>query len=185
MRHPRYMAHLVPLTLLLLSAMPAVAAHAPSAGDMSRCAAVAAPDARLACYDNLARQLGVQLPAAAAAIPAATPAGTATTTAVAAAPATVAAAPSPADAERDFGFTQDHLHPVPKGPPAVHAHVASIAENRIGGAQVVLDNGQTWIFTDNDGRVSSGDAVTIKRGSLGSFIMTSASNHTYHVHRVQ
>ncbi len=183
MRQPRYLAHLAPLTLLLVSAMPAVGAHGLSAGDMSRCAAVAAPDARLACYDNLARQLGVHPPAPAVA--AATPAGTANTTTFAAAPATVAAAPSPADAEREFGFTQDHLHPAPKGPPAIHAHVASIAENRIGGAQVVLDNGQTWIFTDNDGRVSSGDAVTIKRGSLGSFIMTSASNHTYHVHRVQ
>jgi len=86
---------------------------------------------------------------------------------------------------REFGFSYDRSHPAPKGPPSIQARIASIAENRIGGAQVMLDNGQSWIFTDNDGRVSAGDAITIKRGSLGSFIMTSPSNHTYHVHRIQ
>jgi hypothetical protein len=52
---------------------------------------------------------------------------------------------------------------------------------------VQLDNGQTWLFTEaaDDARLGSGDAVTIKRASLGSFILATPSHRTYHVHRLQ
>ena len=49
----------------------------------------------------------------------------------------------------------------------------------------VLDNGQTWVFIEQDRWPSVGDAVTIRRAALGSFIMIAPSNHTYHVHRTQ
>jgi len=50
---------------------------------------------------------------------------------------------------------------------------------------VVLDNGQTWTVMDNDGRLASGDAVTIKRAALGSFLMMAPSNHRYRVRRIK
>jgi hypothetical protein len=52
---------------------------------------------------------------------------------------------------------------------------------------VVLDNGQTWAFAEamDDPWLGPGAAVTIKRGALGSFLLTTASKHSYHVHRVQ
>jgi len=58
-----------------------------------------------------------------------------------------------------------------------------------GHGRVVLDNGQLWVFTDSeaeaDARLNPGDPVTIKRAALGSFLMKTASNHSYHVHRLQ
>ncbi|MEP6885789.1 MAG: hypothetical protein ABJC66_13665 [Gammaproteobacteria bacterium] len=183
-----------------LAAATAALAALPVAGDMAHCAAVVAADARLACYDELARAMARQpvavappvraptataMPTATAAATAAEPAPPASPGAAPAAPAAAASPPSDADRVRDFGFSFDRSHPAPKGPPSIQARIASIAENRTGGAQLVLDNGQAWTFTDNDGRVSAGDAITIKRASLGSFIMTAPSNHTYHVHRIQ
>jgi hypothetical protein len=50
---------------------------------------------------------------------------------------------------------------------------------------VVLDSGQTWTVMDNDGRLAAGDAVTIKRAALGSFLMLTPSNHRYRVRRVK
>jgi hypothetical protein len=38
---------------------------------------------------------------------------------------------------------------------------------------------------EQDARLRPGDPVTIKRAMLGSFLMTTASNHTYHVRRSQ
>ncbi len=69
------------------------------------------------------------------------------------------------------------------------ARVATISADRsgMGRSTVVLDNGQTWVFSEalDDPRLVPGATVTIKRGSLGAFLLTTASQHRYYVHRTQ
>jgi hypothetical protein len=194
----RWAARQARITLLLGISVAAFSATSPIAGDLARCAGIAAPDARLACYDALA---GRSAPATAAAptptLPAPAPptAGAATS----ATPAAPAAPPAPAPVSsfasdpRNFGLTeaQQHAqaqpHAAPEGPASVQARVTKLIDNRAGRAYVVLDNGQTWVFVDaaDDARLSPGDPVTIKRGSLGSFLMLTPSKHSFHVRRTQ
>jgi hypothetical protein len=77
--------------------------------------------------------------------------------------------------------------PAEAAPAALQAHIAKIIDNRVGRGYAVLDNGQTWMFVDaaDDAGLSPGDPITIKRGSLGSFVMLTPSKHSYHVRRTQ
>jgi hypothetical protein len=70
---------------------------------------------------------------------------------------------------------------------ALQAHIANFIENRVGHGYAVLDNGQTWMFVDppDDTGLKPGDPVTIKKGSLGSFVLVTASKRSYHVRRTQ
>jgi hypothetical protein len=71
------------------------------------------------------------------------------------------------------------------GPKAIAANISIVSSDQVGRTLVVLDNGETWTVMDNDGRISSGDAVKIKRAALGSFLMMTPSNHSYHVRRIK
>ena len=64
------------------------------------------------------------------------------------------------------------------------AQIVSIEHGEPGKALIVLDNGQSWTVSDDDGWLSNGYNVTIKRAALGSFVMHTPAHHTYHVHRV-
>jgi hypothetical protein len=195
--HLARVAALLGMSVSTLSAAPAIAP------DLASCAAIAAPDARLACYDALAGRpaeraastpRAAQVPAAAA-----TPAAASTPSAAAAAPAapavptTTAPASTFASDPRNFGFTesqkqaQAQAHAAPAVPAAIQARVTKIVANPVGRAYVVLDNGETWMFVDpaDDPRLSPGESVTIKRGSLGSFLLLTPSKNSYHVHRTQ
>ncbi len=164
---------------VLLGVSLAASSAAPGPGDLARCATIAAPDQRLACYDLLAgRPPDRTAPALSAPPPAA-----------AAAPATAPAAPAPDD-PRNFGLNAAQLHPTPPAATsAVQAHITQIIQSATGFGRpiLVLDNGQTWIFTEapDDSRLGSGDPVSIKRAALGSFMLTTPSHHSYHVHRLQ
>jgi VCBS repeat-containing protein len=48
-----------------------------------------------------------------------------------------------------------------------------------------LDNGQVWTFNASDALIYVGDAVTIKRGALGSFLLTTQGHRTYKAERSQ
>jgi hypothetical protein len=85
----------------------------------------------------------------------------------------------------NFGLSQRQPRAAIQGGQAIHAHIASIGEDQLRRPIAVLDNGQTWVFIDQDRWPNVGDAVTIRRATLGSFIMIAPSNHTYHVHRTQ
>jgi hypothetical protein len=160
---------------------------------MARCAAISAANARLACYDTLAHRPLDEAPRAAATpLPAAAPAAPATATALAApataaaatAQAPVAAASNPAD-PKNFGLSPAQQHTTESGPKSIAAHISIVSANKAGQTTVVLDSGQTWTVMDNDGRLASGDAVTIKRAALGSFLMMTPSNHSYRVRRIK
>ena len=185
----------LPLLGVSLSARPAAP---PSAGDLARCAAIAAPVTRLACYDALAGRsvppAASVPPSAAAPAPSPTPAPAAAPVVapvvaqVAASPPLPATAPAPDD-PGNFGLTPAQLRTAPAGPVSIQAHVAKIIESRlgVGHPSVVLDNGQTWTFTepDDDARLGPGVPVTIKRAALGSYLLISPSKHSYHVRRLQ
>lgn len=167
--------------------MAAAAAAGPSDEDMARCAVIPAPDARVACYDALAHRPADKPSAAAKSTPASAAAPvTATATA---APAAQAQAPVSAAAiasdPQNFGLTPVQTHTADLGPKSIAAHISIMSSDQVGRTLMVLDNGETWSVMDNDGRLNSGDAVTIKRAAMGSFLMMTRSNHSYWVHRIK
>jgi hypothetical protein len=195
-------------TALLVVSLAAGGAPAPTAGEMAHCAAIAAPDTRLACYDALAgRSVDRSAPSAgvAAAAPnapiaptaraaraaASAPAATSASAPASANPATAtaaAAAPAAGDAA-SFGFTAAQVHAAPVGPTSIQAHISKVTTDQLGRTYLVLDNGQMWTSSDSEARedahMGPGDPVTIKKGALGSFVMVTDSRRTYHVHRSQ
>jgi hypothetical protein len=86
---------------------------------------------------------------------------------------------------KNFGLTPAQQHIADLGPKSIAAHISIVSSDQLGRTLVVLDSGETWTVMDNDGRLSSGDAVTIKRAALGSFLMTAPSNHSYRVRRIK
>jgi hypothetical protein len=156
----------------LLACFAAAAGAAPSDEDMARCAAVASHEARLACYDALAHRPPDQASSAAASVLPSTP--------------PPAAAPTAATTDpKNFGLTAAQQHPTDAGPKAIAAHIAVVSSDKLGHTTVVLDSGQTWTVLDDDGRISAGDAVRIKRAALGSYLMFTPSNHSYSVRRAR
>lgn len=165
---------------------------------------------RLACFDRESARLAndsvaresapapaprrpdppVAAPAATAAAPAAAPPAT-TTAQSAAAPAAAATAQS---AEDKFGFRgniaraeHDKKEAEEREFEQLTAKVAELSTLPHGELQLTLDNGQVWQQKPGDRsmRVKVGDEVTIKRGSLGSFLLTSTAKGSMRVARVK
>jgi hypothetical protein len=184
------------ILMLVAATSAATAAAGSSSDDMARCAAIQAPDTRLSCYDALAHRPADKVPptvAKTASSPAAPPASSAASTspgsaapvpsaAVVQAPAAVAAI---AADPQNFGLTAVQQHTADLGPKSETAHISIVSSDQTGRTFVVLDSGQTWTVMDSDGRLNSGDAVTIKHAALGSFLMLTPSNHSYRVRRVK
>ncbi len=170
----RAVAVSVALALSAQAGSASGAAATVSGADLARCAAITAPDARLACYDALSRR---QPPASSAAdtTPASPPA--------AAPPPGARAAPAPGTVEA-FGYSAAQLNaPLPQGPAQITAHVQSSTDTRAGDTVLVLDNGQTWQFNDPTALLKAGDTVTIKRASLGSYLLLTPTKQTLRVRR--
>jgi hypothetical protein len=160
-----------------------------SRDELARCAGIASPDTRLACYDALAHR-------APQVVPAASEAG-ASLSATSSAPAAVArAAPSSASAAasttaalpedpNSFGLSAVQRHVAVVGPKEESGRIVSLAPNQAGHSTIVLDSGQTWTVLDDDGWLSKGDQITIKRAALGSYLLMTPSHRSYRVHRVQ
>jgi hypothetical protein len=102
-------------------------------------------------------------------------------------PAAPAPVPPPSSDARNFGFSHAQPHAAPEGPAAIQARIAKFIHYSVGHAYLILDNGQTWTLTDpdEDARLGPGDLVTIRRASLGSFLMMTQSKRSYHVRRTQ
>lgn len=182
--------HATVLTVLAATAA-ASASAAPSNNDMARCAAIQAPDSRLSCYDTLAHRPADKTPAGVAkTVPTAAPAAAAAATSAAPARAPAVQAPTTVAAiaadPHNFGLTAVQTHTSDLGPKSVATHISIVSSDQSGRTFVVLDSGQTWTLLDSDdGFLNSGDAVTIKRAALGSFLMITPSNHSYRVRRLK
>ena len=166
---------------------------------LARCAVIAAPDARLACYDALAHRPADAMPAAGVAKPPAAAAEKPLAAAAAKPSAVEAEKPSPALAPalapasaaaisaqdpKNFGLSLAQQHMAFAGPTSIKARIEAINSGPNGQTYIVLDSGQTWSIGENDGWLSEGDPVTIKRVTLGAFLLMAPSNHSYHVRRV-
>jgi hypothetical protein len=166
------------MAAMILMAASAAAAAGPSDADMARCAAIGPRDARLDCFDALALQSSKKPPAVAATeSPRAPPAGRR-----AAAPV---AAQSSEAAVSHFG-----LPPVPQDTPdlglkMIRANISGLGADQSGRMLVLLDNGQTWSVSGDDGWLSEGQAVRIRRASVGTFLLLNAANHSYRARRVK
>ena len=107
------------------------------------------------------------------------------------APAT-AAARSP---EQEFGLTpQQVIKAIKPQPPVQEAEPASITaavtelrKQATGEFLAVLDNGQMWAQREINTRVRLriGERVTIRRGSLGSYLLENSSGLATRVRRVK
>ena len=191
---------LSPLALAGVVLPPSAAASPPvDPGALAHCASMTSADERLACYDSLSRPKSKAVPAAPAASPApastaakagpqtaAAPAATANPAvpaAAAGAGGAAAGAASAADA-KGFGLMR-HPAPAEEGPSQIQAKVTRIDADQWGHVRVSLDNGQAWTFDSFNPMTREGEAVTIKRGALGSFLLTTAGHHTYRAERAQ
>jgi hypothetical protein len=143
---------------------------------LAPCTGISSSADRLACYDKLAGRVSAPKAAPVAAAPA--PA------------ASVAAAPAPAAAPtaEDFGLSKVQKAASSSPPPeikSVAAKVAGFGHSPNRRTQVTLDNGQVWEYQDDpDSLLSIGDSVTIKRASLGSFILLTPTKLSHRVRRI-
>jgi hypothetical protein len=143
---------------------------------------------RLACFDRESALLaGVSAPVARQADPApARPATTAPAAPVASAAATAGAAAATTQSATDkFGYRGnmaradlDKKKEVEQGGEELTAKVTELSSLPNGGLVLTLDNGQIWQqkTADRAMHVKVGDQVTIKRGVLNSFLLTSDTN---------
>jgi len=160
---------------IVLLALPAAAAQLDT-HDLLRCHAIAAGEQKLACYEALA--LAAQSEATTAAEP------SRQLKSPPSAP-TVASAANP-NTEDNFGLNRRQIEPrAAEGPAAIKSAVSQMTEDRVHNITVVLDNGQTWAFIEPEPRLRPGDTVTIKRASLGSFLMLTPSRRSYRVERLK
>ncbi|MCC7463007.1 MAG: hypothetical protein IT480_11165 [Gammaproteobacteria bacterium] len=168
----------------------------------AECFAIDDPAARLACYDAALRR-PVRPDAAAPAATALTPASPAApldTAPAAAAPAagavpaavaSAAAAPIPGEAG-EFGLTERQRaarQPEPAEPPAtaLTAAVTAVRKLPAGYLRIDLDNAQQWQQTEIDPYLylRVGEHVTIRKATLGSFLLQTSSNQSTRVRRVK
>jgi hypothetical protein len=159
---------------------------------LAPCIDISSSADRLACYDKLAGR--VSAPKALAAAPsAASPAAASPSPAAPAAVASVAAAPAPtaAPTEEDFGRSKVRKartaasSGAPPEVKSITAKVAAFGRSPNRRSQITLDNGQIWEYQDDpDPLLSIGDSVTIKRATLGSFILLTPTKLSHRVSRI-
>jgi hypothetical protein len=153
---------------------------------LAPCVGISSGADRLACYDKLAGRVSAPNAGPVAAPPSATsPAATSPAPA-----ASVVAAPAPAAAptEEDFGRSKVRKAASSGAPPeikSITAKVAAFGRSPNHRTQVTLDNGQIWEYQDDpDQLLSVGDSVTIKRATLGSFILQTPTKLSHRVSRI-
>lgn len=163
--------------LLVLAATSTLAAAA-GTETPQQCARVGDDASRLACYDRIFRGSG------------ATAEATSTAGAAAAGAATGAVAASTKD---DFGLTEaakrarDPEKAKVEMPDSVTDKVASVGHKLTGEMVVTLANGQVWVQIESDSRakVGVGQTVTIRKASLGSYLMVGPDKIATRVRRTK
>jgi hypothetical protein len=162
-------AHRIAISsILLLVATQEALAHVPD--DLQRCAAVANDQARLACYDALARAT-TDDPAATASVAPAAPA----VAAAAAAAATPQPVPDRAPAASAPAATAQPV--TDQASASFDAVVAKVTRLPTGEFAYTLQDGQRWIQVgvDSRARLEPGATVTIRKAALGSYKLVSGS----------
>lgn len=159
-----------------------------------RCAAVPGDDDRLACYDQaFGRPNSNPTPGVAAAPPAPAPSATVAPTNTAPV-ATVPSAAAAAQGREEFGLSEvakrarDPEKARESMPESITAVVARLSMRPTGEAVVSLDNGQVWEQAETattSVRLKAGDAVTIRKAALGSYVLVTPSRMSVRVRRIR
>ena len=103
---------------------------------------------------------------------------------MAAAGAGAAAAAATPPAKDSFGLYAAE-HPVAPAPASsVTLKVVGTGASAGGHPTVSLEGGQLWELDEADPLLHAGDQVSIKRATLGSFLMTTPSGRTHRAHRL-
>ena len=192
--------------LLAVLALPALASAQAAAQSgttppaaLAACSGIADSAARLACYDKLAgrgaapavpaRSAPAPQPAGAPAAVAAAAAPKSTTTPGSTAPAAEVPAPAtpvaPAPSAQSFGLYSAEHPKAPAVSPTLESRVVALGRNAGGRMTVTLDGGAVWeMLDDGDPLLAVGDAVTVKRAALGSYLMSTPTKRTHRVERL-
>jgi hypothetical protein len=181
------------LSTAILAACAAGGALAEDPNSLTQCSSISNTAERLACYDRLAgRATASKAPPSspAAAAPAAPPPVSAAP--VGAAPPAATPAPAGATAS-DFGLSKvqkERADGAASSSPAeiksITARVTGFRKGPSGRPRVLFDNGQTWEYEeDGDYLLAVGDSVTIRRASLGSFLLVTPSKLVHRVRRIR
>ena len=107
-------------------------------------------------------------------------------------PPASAAATSPAPSEQ-FGFTEKEVarntgqSTASVAPDSVKAAIKSLDRRRDGKFVVTLDNTQVWAQSEFNSQadVQVGDAITVRRGALGSYLLVTKAGIGTRVKRVK
>jgi len=174
------------VVILMLQAAPAAQAGT-LPERLGACAAITDSATRLACFDGLAADV-VRTDVRSAA-PVAAAAGGEVAAAAAATPP-VAAGPviSP---EQSFGREQALFTQSVSGAKSlreISATITTVRAAKDGRLTLELDNGQVWHQTEIPAQQFSlrpGDAVTIRRGALNSFVLLAPDQRSTRVRRVR
>jgi hypothetical protein len=175
MRHPVPLAHLplaLATVLISLGSMLPGQTGAADRSNAAECAAIEDPTARLACYDAAFPRTPHTSPAT---------------------PAKVAVATDePASETRKFGLSaklKRAIEPKAAQPPvtATRAAVRTVSRQPSGYLLIGLDNDQMWQQTEIDPQIwlRPGDQVTIRRASMGSYLLDTPAHYSTRVRRLQ
>jgi hypothetical protein len=135
---------------------------------LKKCAGIDEQLKRLACYDQVVER----------------PAGATARTASSASAAPIAT--EPGSPQKAFGLYSVE-HPAPSAPAesVLTAKVISLGSNSRGHSTVTLEGDQVWELDSADPVLAAGETVTVKRGALGAFILTTAGGRLHRVHRIR
>jgi hypothetical protein len=141
---------------------------------LKKCAGIEEQLKRLACYDQVAER------------PAGSNASTVSTPSAAPVASVAPSAPAAVAPKQAFGLYSVE-HPAPPPPPesTITARVISLGSNSRGRITVTLEGDQVWELDNADPVLAAGETVSVKRGTLGSFILTTAAGRIHRVHRVR
>jgi len=103
----------------------------------------------------------------------------------------VPAAPR-APSDKNFGLAEQREQEAARAarkeePTELTARVDSVSEKLTGELLLKLDNGQSWIQAQRKAgvHIEAGERVTISRGALGGYLLSSDSGATMRVRRLQ
>jgi hypothetical protein len=159
-------------------------AAAADPADAQRCATLDEDGARLACYDATfgRHSLAPHLESS----PATSPSPAAAAPVSSTAPSTDAA-----KARQEFGLSEAEKRALdttrPEEPSSITARVAAVKKRPTGEMVVTLDDGQVWVQLDSytAAVVRPSDEVTIRKASLGSFVLIGANRVAVRVRRTK
>jgi hypothetical protein len=165
-----------------------LAANVSLAADARECLEIPGDAERLACYDSAFGRRSVAVPASPG-----VPAVADATVTVASPASEASAAPILVDPVAEFGLSesqkraQNPERAKDVSPERITAKVSEVGRQPTGGLLVTLENGQVWAQAESlsKARVAAGDEVTIRKATLGSYLLLAPNKVAMRVRRVR